>query len=90
MRVLVINAGSSSLKLRLLDDNDVLEQSADLPAGRDGLDTAALEHAIADWTGADAIGHRIVHGGNQFTGPVVVDDAVRKQLPDLVDLAAAA
>jgi len=87
VRVLVVNAGSSSLKLRLLDDNDVLEQSADLPAGPSGLDTAALEHAIADWTRPDAVGHRVVHGGNHFTGPVVVDDAVRKQLEDLVDLA---
>ncbi|MDP9092972.1 MAG: acetate/propionate family kinase [Actinomycetota bacterium] len=87
MRVLVVNAGSSSLKLRLLDDNDVLEQSADLPAGPNGLDTAALEQVIAPWPRPDAVGHRVVHGGNQFTGPVAVDDAVRQQLEDLVDLA---
>ncbi len=87
MRVLVVNAGSSSLKLRLLGDNDVLEQSADLVAGPSGLDTAALEPVIAQWTRPDAIGHRVVHGGNQFTGPVVVDAAVRQQLEDLVDLA---
>jgi acetate kinase len=87
VRVLVINAGSSSLKLRLLDDNDVLEQSADLPAGPSGLDTAALERVIGEWTRPDAVGHRVVHGGNQFSGPVVVDPAVRQQLEDLVDLA---
>ncbi len=87
MRVLVVNAGSSSLKLRLLDDNDVLEQSADLPAGPSGLDTTALEHVIAKWTRPDAVGHRVVHGGNKFTGPVVVGDGVRQQLEDLTDLA---
>jgi acetate kinase len=87
VRVLVVNAGSSSLKLRLLDDNDVLEQSADLPAGPDGLDTAALERAIAQWSRPDAVGHRVVHGGNQFTGPVVVNAVVRQELENLVDLA---
>jgi acetate kinase len=87
VRVLVVNAGSSSLKLRLLDHNDVLEQSADLPAGPSGLDTAALEQVIASWPRPDAIGHRVVHGGNLFTGPVVVDAAVRQQLQDLIDLA---
>jgi acetate kinase len=87
MRVLVVNAGSSSLKLRLLDDNDVLEQSADLPAGPSGIDTTTLDHVIAQWTQPDVVGHRVVHGGSRFTGPVLVDDAVRRQLEDLVDLA---
>jgi acetate kinase len=87
VRVLVVNAGSSSLKLRLLDDSDAVEQSADLPAGPSGLDTAALERVIGQWTRPDAVGHRVVHGGNRFTGPVVVDGAVRQQLEDLVDLA---
>ena len=87
MRVLVVNAGSSSLKLRLLDGDDVVEQSADLSAGPSGLDSAALERAIAPWTRPDAVGHRVVHGGNRFTGPVVVDTTVRAQLEDLVDLA---
>jgi acetate kinase len=71
----------------LLDDNDVLEQSAELAGGPSGLDTAALEHVIAGWTRPDAVGHRVVHGGSRFSGPVVVDAAVRQQLEDLVDLA---
>jgi acetate kinase len=87
VRVLVINAGSSSLKLRLLDDNDVLEQSADLPTGPAGIDTTALDHLIAQWTRPDVVGHRVVHGGSRFTGPVRVDEAVRQQLEALVDLA---
>ncbi len=87
MRVLVVNAGSSSLKLRLLDDDDVVEQSADLTAGPSGLDTAALGGVIAHWTRPDVVGHRVVHGGRTYTGPVLVDAAVRRQLEDLVDLA---
>ncbi len=87
MRVLVINAGSSSLKLRLLDESNVLEQSADLPAGPDGLDTETLSEVIGRWRRPDAVGHRIVHGGSLFAGPVRVDRVVRQHLEDLTDLA---
>ena len=87
MRALVVNAGSSSLKLRLLDDHDNLEQSADLPAGPDGFDTSLLAEVLQGWGKPDLVGHRIVHGGTIFTGPVRVNDAVREQLRDLSDLA---
>ena len=42
MRVLVINAGSSSVKLRLVDGDDRVEAAADLPArgGQAGEDGA--------------------------------------------------
>lgn len=86
MRVLVVNAGSSSLKLRLLDD-DHLERSADLPAGPDGFDTSQLVAVLQGWTAPDVVGHRVVHGGTNFTGPVLIDDAVREQLRGLTDLA---
>ena len=87
MRVLVVNAGSSSLKLRVLgDDNDVLA-SADLPP----LSDDAGVHALADWVRdhgpVDAVGHRVVHGGPGFTGPAIIDERVVEQLRDLVDLA---
>jgi acetate kinase len=87
VRVLVVNAGSSSLKLRLLDQHDDVQQSADLPAGADGFDTARLAEVLAGWRRPDLVGHRVVHGGTVFTGPVRVDAAVRKQLAELTDLA---
>ncbi|MGQ0773074.1 MAG: hypothetical protein ACT4NY_01425 [Pseudonocardiales bacterium] len=87
MRVLVVNAGSSSLKLRLLDDHDNIAHSADLPAGPDGFDTSRLAEVLQGWDKPDAVGHRVVHGGTSFTGPVRIDDAVREQLRDLTDLA---
>jgi len=91
VRVLVVNAGSSSLKLRLLDDDDAVRRSADLPAGPAagpaGLDVAGLAEVLRGWERPDAVGHRVVHGGTIFTGPVLVDDAVRRQLADLTDLA---
>ena len=49
MRVLVVNAGSSSLKLRLLDGQDNVEHSADLPAGPDGFDTSSLAEVLQGW-----------------------------------------
>ncbi len=84
MQVLVVNAGSSSLKLRLLDNHDGVLRSADLPGDSDRHELAAAFHA---WGAPDAIGHRIVHGGTTFTGPVLVDDAVRRKLGALTDLA---
>jgi acetate kinase len=87
VRVLVVNAGSSSVKLRLLDAEDAVEQSADLAAGAGGFDTSELAGILNGWRRPDAVGHRIVHGGTVFTGPVRVDDTVRAQLRELTDLA---
>ena len=87
MRVLVVNAGSSSLKLRLLGGDDRVEESADLPAGPAGFDTSRLAQILNGWAAPDVAGHRVVHGGMTFTGPVLVNDAVRQQLADLTDLA---
>lgn len=88
MRVLVVNAGSSSLKLRLLDENNTLLSAED----------AASEHGLFDLTEArtailkmapraDAVGHRVVHGGMRFTDSVVIDDTVDRELRDLTVLA---
>ena len=87
VRVLVVNAGSSSLKLRLLDYTDAMLASADLPAGATSVDTEAVSAAVQDWPVPDAIGHRVVHGGTRFAGPVRVDSTVRGQLDELTALA---
>jgi acetate kinase len=80
VRVLVVNAGSSSTKLRLLDEHDTVTHSADLPSD---ADLAILR----DWPRPDAVGHRVVHGGTDFTGPVLITDAVRERMAALTDLA---
>ena len=87
MRVLVVNAGSSSLKLRVLDDSDQVTGTADLPAPRGAADAGAVESTLASLGETDAIGHRIVHGGTLFTAPVRIDDAVLAKLRGLTDLA---
>jgi acetate kinase len=91
-RVLVVNAGSSSLKLRLVDEGDRVVGRVDLPSV-DALADGELAGALADLGAgdgagaADGVGHRIVHGGGDFREPVVVDDGVRGRLAELTDLA---
>jgi acetate kinase len=83
LRVLVVNAGSSSLKLRLLGPGDELEAERDLaPADHDALAAAA-----AELPRPDAVGHRVVHGGERFRAAVRIDDEVVAALRALVDLA---
>ena len=87
MRVLVVNAGSSSLKLRVLDADDSALTSSDLPAVQGQADLAAIAEAVRGAGVIDAVGHRIVHGGAMFTGPVRIDRGVQTQLRELTDLA---
>jgi acetate kinase len=81
MRVLVVNAGSSSLKLRLLGEDDETLAEEDLEPG---ADVARFLDRIAT---PDAVGHRIVHGGERFQSAVRVDEAVEKELRELSELA---
>ena len=87
MQVLAVNAGSSSLKLRLLGAGDELLAAVELaaPAGR--ADPAQLREALDGMQDADAIAHRVVHGGTRFTGPVRLDPEVTEALRALTPLA---
>jgi acetate kinase len=87
-RILTVNAGSSSLKLRVLDENDrvVGSRDSDAPADEAAL-RRELEVILDEATPIDAAGHRVVHGGAEFTKPTVVDPAVEKDLDGLADLA---
>lgn len=87
MRVLVVNAGSSSVKLRLLDDRDTELRSTDLSASAGEFDTAELRAALQDFEAVDAVGHRVVHGGPTFTGPVLINDRVLDDIAALRNLA---
>ncbi len=87
MRVLVVNAGSSSLKVRLLGEDDEAVGTVDLPADSSGFDTAELSAALKEWPAPEAVGHRIVHGGTRFSGPVRIDGEVMEQLRGLTALA---
>jgi acetate kinase len=88
MRVLVVNAGSSSVKLSLLGDGDNPIAERELDAPRSEIDPSDLEAALGEGlSDADAVGHRIVHGGERFREPVRIDSSVQRALGELVDLA---
>src|ERR1039458_1969906 len=88
MRVLVVNAGSSSLKLRLLDSEDAILAEDELPAPGAQVEQAALARVLDSPLGdAQAIGHRIVHGGERFRSAVRIDAEIETALRELTDLA---
>lgn len=87
----VVDLASRPLMLRLKEG----EQQFELPlkAGPDDDLTRLLDETFGELTkhfdlrSLASVGHRIVHGGDVFTGPVVLDDPSLKQLSALVDLA---
>jgi acetate kinase len=85
LRVLVVNAGSSSLKLAVLADGGTVD--AESVAGWDGHDVAPIAGLLDRAGPVDAVGHRVVHGGPELQAPVVIDDTVRDRIAALVSLA---
>jgi len=84
--VLVVNAGSSTLKLALLAGSDDEPVAATTIDQWDGRDTSAIASFIAD-RDIGAVGHRVVHGGERFTEAVVLDDEIEDAISDLTALA---
>jgi acetate kinase len=88
VRVLTVNAGSSSLKLRLLDGEDAILAEDELALQQGRIDQAELAAALdSPLGGAQAIGHRIVHGGDRFRSAVRIDPDVELALRGLSELA---
>lgn len=95
--VLVVNAGSSSVKARLVDEADhpLWSGQVDWHPSLDDPEAAAttvvgdwLVPAIAPWSaGLTLVGHRVVHGGTTFTAPTALTPEVRRGLEALVPLA---
>ena len=120
MNVLVINAGSSSLKYQLLNpETGVLlakglcerigidgkfTYKADGKAAKNAVDVSMPTHAeaiqavmdaltdpengvIASMKEIDAVGHRVVHGGEAFNKSVLITDDVLQAIEDCIPLA---
>jgi len=85
--VLVVNAGSSSLKLRVLGPADEVIASADLSAWDGRPDDPGLRDFLGGLTGVGAAGHRVVHGGHRFTAATPIDDDVVAGIEALTGLA---
>jgi acetate kinase len=102
-RVLVVNSGSSSVKYQLLAlgagqrvAGGVIERVGE--PGSDVPDHDAAVHRVVDdlrqaghdvtaQDGLDAVGHRVVHGGELFVEPTLVDDAAVAAIRELIPLA---
>jgi acetate kinase len=88
VRVLVVNAGSSSLKLSLIGEDDATLAERELAAPKSTVDPADLRAALdGGLREADVVGHRIVHGGERFREAVRIDPEVEAELRGLVALA---
>lgn len=85
MRVLTVNSGLSTLKLSLVDGTGEVLDAATLPAAGGHVDASALTYAIssAALRAAQAVAHRIPHGGARFSRAVVMSDDVTAALSNL-------
>ncbi len=123
MKILVINAGSSSLKYQLMDPDTGRVYAKGL-CERIGID-GRLTHKVVDEAGettlketrdipmpthseaiesvlsilvdekfgvvksldeVDAVGHRVLHGGDKFVASCIIDDACKKAIEDCIPL----
>lgn len=87
MNVLVVNAGSSSLKLRVLGEDDTVFAETTVERWSGGDETGPLKDFLRDAPSVDAVGHRVVHGGSEFTSATAIDDDVRARIEALTGLA---
>jgi acetate kinase len=84
--ILVLNSGSSTVKYQLIDLGRETRRGGMIET----TDHAAAVEQILTEISADAIdgvGHRVVHGGDRFTAPTVIDDDVVAGIEALIPLA---
>jgi acetate kinase len=87
LRVLVVNAGSSSLKVSLVDGDDSAVAEHEFKAAGGRFEDAELEGAVREMEGVDAVGHRVVHGGPRYPASVRVTPEVVEYLVSITDMA---
>jgi len=85
MRVMVVNPGSATLKLALVDMSAAETAENSETVGADAIDEVAS--VAARWQPLDAVGVRYVHGGPKHLEPVLLDDDVLAELDEVADLA---
>jgi acetate kinase len=91
--VLVANAGSSSVKFQLFEIEQGQRLRRQLKGLVDGIGTrphlraAADGKVVADRINPIAVGHRVVHGGPDYSLPVLVEANVLKRLEAFISLA---
>ena len=123
MKILVINAGSSSLKYQLMDpdtgrvyakglcerigidgrlthkvvdenDEAVLKETREIPMPTHSEAIESVLSILVDekfgvvksLDEVDAVGHRVLHGGDKFIESCIVDEACKKAIEDCIPL----
>ena len=87
MRVLVVNAGSSSVKLSALGPDDELVFADEVHRSGAAVDDRAVRRALESVPPVDAVGHRVVHGGARFDRALVLSARSEDELRRIADLA---
>ena len=85
--VLVVNAGSSSLKLSVLGPDDEVIAALDIDHWDGRPDHGGLRQFLRGQPAVAVVGHRVVHGGSRFTRATAIDDSVMAGIEDLTGLA---
>src|ERR1700743_3030079 len=86
-RVLVLNAGSSSLKWSLLDAGAETGGAEGKEGWKGGKGRGpAMLGRLRHLPAPQAIGHRLVHGGLRFRQAVRLDETTRAALSDLAEI----
>ena len=119
MNILVINAGSSSLKYQLMnpDTGDVtakglcerigldgrlthkvpatgkkVEKDIPMPTHKEAIEAVMailvdpVDGVIKSVDEIDAVGHRVLHGGDKFVASCLIDDACKQAIRDCIPL----
>lgn len=87
-----IGLKGSFLKLTASDGNKVILEK-DIPEHQTGVEfilnvlTSKENGCLKSLKEIDAVGHRVVHGGEKFNASVKIDNAVIKQIEDCIELA---
>jgi acetate kinase len=93
MHILVLNSGSSSLKFKLFKNGKVEEKGLIDKIGLKNGDAKTHNEAVKtvfkklEGKKIDAIGHRVVHGGEKYKNPTLINAKVIKEIKKLCELA---
>lgn len=88
--ILVINSGSSSLKYQVVDtesEQALLAGTIERVTDHTQAFAQMLQSLSESGLSPVAVGHRVVHGGEKFSEPVIIDDATEQEIEHLIPLA---
>ncbi len=95
MKILVLNSGSSSVKYKLFESENlevlfdgIEEEIVDFHKSFENIfNKLIVSKVISSLEEIGGFGHRVVHGGEKFSSPVIIDDEVILELEKLIPLA---